>query len=70
MIIAILFILSVMVTIWSMVEIVSPHVIFRLYQKIGFLQLPQKSAIKLIRIDGIISWIIFSIVTGYLYSKL
>ncbi|OEF98196.1 hypothetical protein [Desulfuribacillus alkaliarsenatis] len=70
MLILVLLIISALVTVWSMIEIVSPRLVFKLYQRVGFLQMPEKSAIRLIRIDGVISWLIFSIVTGYLYGKL
>jgi hypothetical protein len=70
MLIKIALIISVTLTVWSMVEIVSPKLIYRIYQKIGILQLSEKTALKLIRIDGVISWLAFSILTGYLYGKL
>ncbi|OEH86907.1 hypothetical protein BHU72_01200 [Desulfuribacillus stibiiarsenatis] len=65
-----LFLMSVLMIIWSIIEIVSPKIVFKLYQKIGFLQLPEHNAMKLIRIDGVISWVIFTLITGYLYKKL
>jgi len=70
MLIMIAFVISVTLTIWSMVEIVSPKLIYRFYRKVGILQLTENTAIKLIRFDGVISWLIFSVLTGYLYGKL
>ena len=53
-----------------MVEIVSPSLVYRLYRRIGMTGISQETALKIIRIDGIISWLLFTILAAWIYGKL
>ncbi len=68
--IQILFVLAVLAIIWSMVEIVSPQIVFRIYEKAGITFLTERQMLRLIRLDGLVSWIIFTLLGAYLYGKL
>lgn len=64
------FVLTVLAIIWSMMEMVSPHVVLRIYRKAGMNLFTERQAIRLIRIDGFVSWIIFTLIGSFLYGKL
>lgn len=53
-----------------MVEIVSPHQAMKVYKRLGIIIWPEEFMLRLIRIDGFLSWVIFTLLAAYLYGKI
>lgn len=65
-----LFITIILIVIWSMVEMVSPQLAYKLYRRVGMSKLSEKAALRIIRIDGFVSWLLFTVLAAWIFGKL